>query len=301
MNYLPIFMEMQGRLALVVGGSKAAAKKADLLIRVGARVLVVDPDPGRNMRALIDRSLVDFARRKLREQDLNGANLIIAASVDETQNHTASELARTHGLPVNVVDRPALCSFIMPAFVDRSPMIVAISSGGTSPVLARLIRAKIEALLPQNLGLLAGLAQAFRNQVSRRLAEFRRRRFWEDVLEGDVAEQVYSNDIDGATDRLQLRIDDNACQAEDLCEGYCQFPQYCRGRRLGEVWLVGVGPGDPDLLTLKAIRLMQRCDVVLHDRLVSPAIIDRFAVTPTLSMSARLQAVLDGIKTRSII
>ena len=275
MNHFPIFMDMQGRRALVVGGTKAAAQKANLLLRAGARVLVVDPRPKWKMPALIDNPLIEFVQRDIREQDLDDVHLVIAASANETQNLIVSNRAQARGLPVNVVDRPDLCSFIMPAIVDRSPMIVAISSGGASPILARLIRAKIEALLPQTLGALAGLAQAFRTQVSRRLAPFHRRRFWEDALESDVVQSVCSKDIDGAADLLLQHISENACQAEHLCETHCRYPERCHGQRLGEVWLVGAGPGDPDLLTIKAHRLMQRCDVVLHDRLVPAALLDR--------------------------
>jgi uroporphyrin-III C-methyltransferase/precorrin-2 dehydrogenase/sirohydrochlorin ferrochelatase len=275
MDYFPIFLNLQGRTALVVGGTEAAAQKARLLFRAGATLQVVAEHWGAEMRGLIGEPLVTLSSRRFQPSDLDGVSLVIAASDDEPENRHVSDAAQARGLPFNAVDRPELCSFIMPAFVDRSPVMVAVSSGGASPVLARLVRAKIEALLPQKLGVLAGLALAFRDQVMRRLPAAARRRFWEDALEGEAADRAYAGDSEGAAAVLQSRIDIEACSADRPCRTVCSNPGRCSGRRAGEVWLVGAGPGDPDLLTNKALRLMQRCDVVLHDRLVPLAVLDR--------------------------
>lgn len=275
MDYFPIFMNLQGRTALVVGGTEAAAQKARLLLRAGASLRLVTDHIGPEMQALLGEPLVTFKRGPLDDKDLESVQIVIAASEIDSENRRAASLAEEKSLPYNVVDQPDHCSFIMPAFVDRSPVMVAVSSGGASPVLARLVRAKIEAMLPQKLGAFAALAQAFRQQVMRHIAPLRRRRFWEDALEGPPADRAYADDLEGAADLLQQQIDDEACQAADLCRKVCRYPEHCLGRRRGAVWLVGAGPGDPDLLTNKALRLMQRCDVVLYDRLVPAAILDR--------------------------
>ncbi len=275
MDYFPIFMNLQGRAALLVGGTEAAAQKARLLLRAGSTLQVVAEHIGPEMEAMIDEPLVALEKRKLDERDLEDVQIVIAASADDAENKRAASLAEAKNLPYNTVDQPADCSFIMPAFVDRSPVMVAVSSGGASPVLARLVRAKIEALLPQKLGVFAALAQAFREQVMRRLPAAARRRFWEDALEGGIADRTYVGDLDGAADRLQEKIDAHACVADRPCRSVCSHPERCLGQRQGEVWLVGAGPGDPDLLTNRALRLMQRADVVLHDRLVPGAILDR--------------------------
>ena len=230
---------------------------------------------GAEMQALAGEPLVTVIRRAFEPVDLEGVEIVVAADESDDENRRVSNAAQACRLPVNVVDHPGLCSFIMPAFVDRSPVMVAVSSGGASPVLARLVRAKIEALLPQKLGMFAGLAQAFREQVMRRLPPFARRRFWEDALEGDIADRAYAGSLDDAAERLQDLIDAEACPAAHPCRTACRHPERCLGRRQGEVWLVGAGPGDPDLLINKALHLMQRCDVVLHDRLVPRAVLDR--------------------------
>lgn len=275
MDYFPIFMNLQGRTALLVGGTEAAAQKARLLLRAGARLRLVTEHIGPEMQALLSEPLVTLRRRQLDANDLENVQIVIAASDVDEENRRAASFAGARNLPYNVVDQPAHCSFIMPAFVDRSPIMVAVSSGGASPVLARLVRSKIEALLPQKLGAFAALAQAFRQQVMRRIAPLRRRRFWEDALEGPAADRAFADDLEGAADLLQQQINSETCQAAHPCRKSCQHPKHCLGRRRGAVWLVGAGPGDPDLLTNKALRFMQRCDVVLYDRLVPTAILDR--------------------------
>ncbi|RMR89439.1 Siroheme synthase [Pseudomonas coronafaciens pv. striafaciens] len=191
------------------------------------------------------------------ECDLDGCVLIIAATDDEPLNAQVSRDARLRCVPVNVVDAPALCTVIFPAIVDRSPLVIAVSSGGDAPVLARLIRAKLETWIPSSYGQLAGLAARFRNQVKGLFPNVQQRRaFWEDVFQGAIADRQLAGQGAEAERMLIAKI-----AGEPPSE-------------TGEVYLVGAGPGDPDLLTFRALRLMQQADVVLYDRLVAPTILD---------------------------
>lgn len=258
MDYLPVFLKVKGRSCLIVGGGEIAARKASLLLRAGAEVTVVAPEVGAEMAGLKDSGVITHEQRTFSAQDLLGRTLVVAATDDEALNRRVSELAQAERLPVNVVDQAPLCSFIMPSIVDRSPVIVAVSTGGASPVLARLLRARLETAIPSAFGHLASLAHEFREQVKQRFRDSRsRRRFWEQVLDGPIAEMVFAGRTGDA--RRAIR--------EELASASNWTPS------TGEVYLVGAGPGDPDLLTSRAIRLMQRADVVVHDRLVSDAVL----------------------------
>lgn len=258
MDYLPIFLRVENRPCLIVGGGEVAARKAESLLRAGARLTVVAPEIGPEVAALEKRGEIEYKQREFFPADLQGKALVIAATDNAALNHRVSDLAHDLYLPVNVVDQPDLCSFIMPSIVDRSPVIVAVSTGGASPVLARLIRSRLETLIPSAFGQLALLARDFRQQVKKRFKEpAGRRRFWEHVLDGPIAEMIFAGRTDAA--RRALR--------DELGAGADSFSTS------GEVYLVGAGPGDPDLLTSRAIRLMQRADVVVYDRLVSEAVL----------------------------
>lgn len=255
MDFLPLFHKLQGRVVLVVGGGEVALRKARLLSEAGAQLRVVAPQIRSELNELTAAGGV--FPRCYETADLQGVALVIAATDDEPLNARISAEAQALGIPVNVVDAPALCSVIFPAIVDRSPLIVAVTSGGDAPVLARLIRAKIETWIPATYGQLAGLAKKFRQRVKQLFPDVQQRRvFWEDVFQGQIAESVFAGKL-GEAERL----------LEDKIAGAAP-------RALGEVYLVGAGPGDPDLLTFRALRLMQQADVVLYDRLVAPAIID---------------------------
>lgn len=257
MDFLPLFHKLQGRRALVIGGGEIALRKARLLADAGALLRVVSPEVGAELRELVEHGAGELLVRGYLPSDLQGVSLVIAATDDVPLNAQISEQAQALGIPVNVVDAPALCSVIFPAIVDRSPLIVAISSGGDAPVLARLIRAKIETWIPATYGQLAGLAKIFRAQVKSLFPDVQQRRvFWEDVFQGQIAESVFASKLGEARRMLEDKINGAAPRA------------------LGEVYLVGAGPGDPDLLTFRALRLMQQADVVLYDRLVAPAIIE---------------------------
>lgn len=257
MEFLPLFHNLRGARVLVVGGGEIALRKSRLLADSGAVLRVVAPEIGEEVRELIERSGGEQILRGYTESDLNGCVLIIAATDDEPLNAQVSADARQRGVPVNVVDAPALCSVIFPAIVDRSPLVIAVSSGGDAPVLARLIRAKLETWIPPSYGHLAGLAARFRHQVKGLFPNVQQRRaFWEEVFQGPIADRQLAGQGAEAERLLQAKIDGDAPAAT------------------GEVYLVGAGPGDPDLLTFRALRLMQQADVVLYDRLVAPAILD---------------------------
>ena len=259
MEFLPIFLRIKGRDCLVVGGGEVAARKAGLLLRAGARVRVVAPVLCDVLQSLVEEGKLTHDGREFLPQDLHGCTLVIGATDDQTVNRQIYELASLRHIPVNVVDQPELCSFILPSIVDRSPIVVAVSSGGASPVLARLLRAKMETLIPATYGRLAELAASFREQVKNKFKGLAERRvFWEKILQGPVAELVFAGKDKAAREALQTALDKPGTDTPSQ----------------GEVYLVGAGPGDPDLLTFRALRLMQQADVVLHDRLVSPEILD---------------------------
>jgi uroporphyrin-III C-methyltransferase/precorrin-2 dehydrogenase/sirohydrochlorin ferrochelatase len=257
MDFLPLFHKLQDRLVLVVGGGEVAVRKARLLSDAGAKLRVVAPDVRDELREMAIARNGEVLLRDYQSLDLQGVVLIIAATDNVALNAQISAEAHDLGIPINVVDAPTLCSVIFPAIVDRSPLIIAVTSGGDAPVLARLIRAKIETWIPATYGQLAGLAKRFRAQVKGLFPDVQQRRvFWEDVFQGQVAESVFAGKAQEAQRLLEEKIAGIA------------------PRTLGEVYLVGAGPGDPDLLTFRALRLMQQADVVLYDRLVAPAIIE---------------------------
>jgi len=259
MEYLPIFIQIKNRPCLVVGGGSIAARKVALLRKAQADVTVVSPELCDELQQLKDESLIQHQAREYAESDLERCVVVIAATDQRAVNESVSELAQQLRLPVNVVDNPDLCSFIMPSIIDRSPVVIAVSTGGSSPVLARLIRTKLEGTIPAAYGRLAALVEGFRDKVKAAFPNVESRRgFWESILDGTVAELVFTGHEDDARDMLDKAIDEHAAKPE--------MP--------GEVFLVGAGPGDPDLLTFRALRLMQQADVVVYDRLVSPAIME---------------------------
>lgn len=259
MEYLPIFIHIKNRPCLVVGGGSIAARKVALLRKAQAEVTVVSPVLCDELHQLHKENLIQHIAREFEDYDLESCVLVIAATDQRAVNEHVSALAKQLRLPVNVVDNPDLCSFIMPSIIDRSPVVIAVSTGGSSPVLARLIRTKLEGSIPAAYGHLAKLVEGFRDKVKATFPNVESRRgFWETILEGKVAELVFTGHEDEAKQLLDKAIDEQAEKPE--------MP--------GEVFLVGAGPGDPDLLTFRALRLMQQADVVVYDRLVSPAIME---------------------------
>jgi uroporphyrin-III C-methyltransferase/precorrin-2 dehydrogenase/sirohydrochlorin ferrochelatase len=261
MDYLPIFLNIKGEPCLVVGGGEVAARKVQTLLRAGGKLTVIAPELGAALAEMAQTGAVAWRSKTFAPKDIAGFRLVIAATDDNAVNTAVSKAAQARHIPVNVVDRPALCSFIFPALVDRSPVVLAVSSGGASPVLARVLKARLETLIPPAYGRLAELAERFRSRAKQALREpGARRKFWETVLQGPVADLVLAGRENEAAEELE-----RALLAEAAQPG---------GARRGMVYLVGAGPGDPDLLTLRALRLMQEADVVVYDRLVSAEILD---------------------------
>jgi uroporphyrin-III C-methyltransferase/precorrin-2 dehydrogenase/sirohydrochlorin ferrochelatase len=258
MNYLPIFYNITGKICLVVGAGAIAARKAELLLKAGGELRIIATVISERINELAASHGLEVLQREFTNADMEGVACVIAATDDDILNREISGLAQACGIPVNVVDNPELCSFIMPSMIDRNPVQIAISTGGVSPVLARMLRSKLESCIPGAYGELAKLADEFRQPVKQALPNVdARRHFWESVLDGQVAELVFSGRMDAARECLQKHLNDFDAAGIN-----------------GEVYLVGAGPGDPDLITFKALRLMQKADVVIYDRLVSEPILD---------------------------
>ena len=258
MEHLPIFLSVKDQFCVVVGGGEIATRKVSLLLRAGAHLQIVAPELCPNLAALRDQGRIEHLARGYRDGDLDDAYLAIAATDNAETNHAVAAAGRALGIPVNVVDHPEDGSFIMPSIIDRSPVIAAVSTGGASPVLARLIRSRLESLIPAGYGRLAELAGKFRERVKERFQDpADRRRFWDCILQGRVAERVFSGHMREAEVLMEHELGSGALQPG-----------------MGEVYLVGAGPGDPDLLTFRALRLMQQADVVVYDRLVAKAVLD---------------------------
>jgi len=258
MDYLPIFLDLRGRKGLVVGGNDMAARKAALLLGAGAWVTVVSSDALSGGFSVLDGTdRLIHVQTPFSPDQLDGMDIVFSATGIPDLDTQVQEAARARHLPVNVVDTPEKCSFIMPSIIDRSPVMVAVSSGGEAPVLSRLLRARLETLIPASYGRLASLASRFKGRVKARFAETNeRRKFWEKVFLSPIAEMVFAGRDRAAEESM-----------EQLLEGGGDHHG-------GEVYLVGAGPGNPDLLTFRALRLMQQADVVVYDRLVSPPILE---------------------------
>lgn len=257
MDCLPLFHKLQGRVVLLVGGGEMALRKARVLLAAGAVVQVVAPTVSAELQALVTAQQGRCVLRAYQDTDMQGRCLVLAMTDQPQLNAAIAAQAQAQGIPVYAVSAPELSSIVFPAIVDRSPLIIAVSTAGHAPVLGRLVRAKIETLLPASYGDLAGLAAKFRDQVKALLPKVQPRRvFWEGVFQGQIAEQVFAGRKQEAEQLLSRHLENAHTEVN------------------GEVYLVGAGPGDPDLLTFKALRLMQQADVVLYDRLVAPAILD---------------------------
>jgi uroporphyrin-III C-methyltransferase/precorrin-2 dehydrogenase/sirohydrochlorin ferrochelatase len=259
MNYLPLFFDLRSRRALVVGGDESAARKIRLLDKVSADLIVVAPVANDEISGLAAAGRLTLHRRPFAAPDVLGCAAVFSATGDLAADREVAAAAQAANVPVNVTDRPELSTFIVPAIVDRDPIVIGISSGGTAPVLARTLRAQIESLLPARLGTLARFASGFRKAAQGLLpSSAARRQFWERFFASSVAETVLAGD-DVAARSAMLPLLNRA--AHDAAPGV--------------VYLVGAGPGDADLLTFRALRLMQQADVVLYDELIGPEILDR--------------------------
>lgn len=263
MDYFPIFLRLTGQPVVVIGGGDVAARKALLLARAGAVITVIAPVLCEALKERLARRELQHLAEEFRPEHLQGARLVVAATDVQSVNAWVSRSAEARHIPVNVVDDRELSRFIMPAIVDRSPVIVAVGSSGDAPVLTRRLREKLEAFLPMGLGKLAKLSGELRGKVKQGVSNpDQRRRFWERFFDGDIAADVLAGREQQARQSIANAIDDEIQQADAGAK-----PQ-------GEVALVGAGPGDPGLLTIRALRVMQNADVVVYDRLVSDEVME---------------------------
>jgi len=258
MDFLPISLSVKGKPCLVAGGGSTANRKVSSLIKAQATITVVSPEICEALARRVEAGEIRHLARRFEPGDIKGAALVIAATSDRVVNRRVAELAGEHDIPVNVVDDPQACTFLLPSVIERDPVVVSISTGRASPVLARLLRTRLESMIPAGYGRLAALCGRYRERVKAAFSDARdRRRFWDRVLEGAVAERIFSGQVEEAEAAIERELEPGALDQD-----------------IGEVYLVGAGPGDPDLLTFRALRLMQQADVVVYDRLVAAPILE---------------------------
>jgi uroporphyrin-III C-methyltransferase/precorrin-2 dehydrogenase/sirohydrochlorin ferrochelatase len=259
MEFLPVFLDIKDQFCLVLGGGESAESKSALLLKAGAKVKVIAPKLGKSLANLVATGKIVHQSDPFKPSDFNNCRLVIVAEEDETIRKDAVAIACQKNIPVNVVDCPELCTFTMPSIIDRSPVLIAVSTGGTSPTLARLIRAKLEAMLPQAYGRLAALVNEFReNAKMLNKSRDEKRQFWNKIFSSPIIELFLSGKEKEAQTEIEKQF--RAEQDDATC--------------VGQVCLVGAGPGDPELLTLRALRLIQNADTIVYDRLVFPSILD---------------------------
>ncbi|GKT11615.1 MAG: uroporphyrin-III C-methyltransferase/precorrin-2 dehydrogenase/sirohydrochlorin ferrochelatase [Thiomicrorhabdus sp.] len=264
MDYLPIFVDIKDQHCLIVGGGAVAARKADLFIKSGAIVTVLAPELKTEMKHHLESGLISWHPAEFSVEDM--ANIerpkyVISATDKQVVNEVVYHYCQSEGIPVNVADQTEFCDFILPAIVDRSPVTIAVSTGGRSPILARLMKARLEALIPAGFGRLAGLLGRYRGKVKAALPSTdHRKAFWENLLQSAFVDKAVQGREAEAESILKTQIK----QAEKTGQA---MPT-------GEVYLIGAGPGDPDLMTFKGLRLLQQADVILYDRLVAPEIVE---------------------------
>jgi uroporphyrin-III C-methyltransferase/precorrin-2 dehydrogenase/sirohydrochlorin ferrochelatase len=257
MDYFPVFLRLQSQPCLVVGGGEVALRKVRLLLQAGAALTVVAPELCDGLAECVVKGQLCHVAEPFAQPHLIGMRLVVAATNLVEVNRQVAANAQAMNIWANVVDDLELSSYITPAIIDRSPLVIALSSGGGSPVLARLLRARLESLIPAGWGLVARFAAAFRLRVRDRIPDSNARKaFWESVLQGPIAEDLMA----GNQSRAQSAMEQRLSSAD-------QAPQ-------GAVYLVGAGPGNPDLLTFRALHLMQQADVVLYDRLVAAPLLE---------------------------
>jgi uroporphyrin-III C-methyltransferase/precorrin-2 dehydrogenase/sirohydrochlorin ferrochelatase len=266
MDFLPLFHNLNGKRVIVIGGGEIALRKVRLVAEASALITIVakeycadlvDIRDSNAKKGIHNLELITAPYQQQYIENYPDAVLVIAATNDPELNREVSKHAQQAHMLSNVVDDPSYSTVIFPSIVDRSPIQIAISSGGDAPVLVRLIRTQLESLFPAGMSKLAALAGSFREKVKAKFSNGAdRKAFWEEVFGGPIAEQAYSNNLDEAERLLKDKLD----TTEEF--------------KTGEVYLIGGGPGDPDLLTFKAIRLMQQADIVLYDRLVSKPVLN---------------------------
>ncbi|MEB6565803.1 siroheme synthase CysG [Acinetobacter towneri] len=257
MDIFPISLKLQQQPCLIVGGGHIAYRKAVLLAKAGAQIDVVAPEIDANLLQLVQQSQGQYYPAEFStEVELRAYRLVIAATDSHAVNQQVFEACEAEKILVNSVDDPPHCRFMVPAIIDRSPLVISVASNGTSPVLSRQIRTQLESTIPHGMGKLAEFSGQWRTAVKQKIVNPDERRiFWEELYASPLKEQVFNDNLEAANQSIQ----------QALAEW--DTPK-------GEVYLVGAGPGDPELLTLKALRLMQQADVVIYDRLVSTPILE---------------------------
>lgn len=256
MNYLPIFLDLKYKNILVVGAGEVAFNKIKLLLRSEAIINIISKDISLEIKQLLNKKKVKWISKKFHYSYLKNIFLVIAATNNTKLNQEIFKTCNDLCKLVNVVDDQSKCSFIFPSIIDRSPIIVAISSGGTAPVLLRLLREKIEAILPIRLGNVAKIAGNWRNVIKKKFSSLlERRRFWEKLFNSIFVQHIINKEIKKALEILKKMINEPSLLT-------------------GEIILVGAGPGNSGLLTLRALQVLQEADVVLYDHLVSSEILE---------------------------
>lgn len=259
MNLFPAFINLENKSCLVVGGGDIAVRKIRRLLESSANILVVSLAATEELLGMQEKYDFSYQQRSFEDKDILNQFLVIAATEDEVLNTHIASLCDAENILVNVVNKPGTGNLLSPSLVKRLPIQIAISTGGASPVLARLLKARLETLIPQSFGKLASFMGKFREQARQKFPDLKQRRyFWEKLLHGPVSEMLFAGQEQAAEKHIET-----ALQSIEQSQ-----------QTIGEVYLVGGGPGDPDLLTFRALRLMQQADVVLYDRLVAPAILD---------------------------
>lgn len=283
----PIFVETGDRPPLVVGGGELALVKVRLLLKRAPVVDVVARRVCAGLRELVNSGCVQLLPGDIDELSIRGRALVISATANDIEDARISHIARSFGVPVNVPDRPQLSSFTLPAIVDRGTVTVAIGTEGAAPVLATRLRALLEAEIHPLLGRLADVARSYRERVAAAIpSSLVRRRFWERVFNGPAAAAILDGDEDKGRDFIEAALSETAAGATTT----------------GRVLLVGAGPGDPDLLTVKAVRALKSADVIIHDGLMGPAVLDHarreariISVSKTRGRHSRTQAEINAL------
>jgi uroporphyrin-III C-methyltransferase/precorrin-2 dehydrogenase/sirohydrochlorin ferrochelatase len=261
MEQLPINLNIRNRRVLISGGRTSAARKAGLALRAGGRVEIYSEELGPDFHNIIHHPALTHFSRPLAEEDVPGAAILFIATGERDEIKHLHDWAARHHVLCNVPDSMECCDFIMPAILDRSPLVISVSSAGASPILARIVKARLETIFPSAYGQLAQFVGRFRHTVSEKIASSAGRlRFWEQVVDGTVADLALAGDLEAAEEQLHTELETAISEEAKP--------------RLGEVYVVGAGPGDPDLLTFKALRLIQRADVVLYDRLIGKGLLN---------------------------
>lgn len=258
MNYFPAFLDLNQKHCVIIGGGEVAERKVDKLLKAGANVTVIAPELNAGLTYLVTQQAIQVKQKAFSPDDLNDAFFVIAATNHAAVNEQVCQLANQAGCLVNAAENPHQGNLIVPSVVDRSPVMIAVSTGGASPILARQLRMKLETVVPSSCGNLAAITEEYREIVKARLPNpTARKHFWENALKGTFAELVYA----GHAQEARHLLDEMLANTDQSVQ-------------IGEVYLVGAGPGDPDLLTFKALRLMQQADIMVYDRLVSKPILE---------------------------